>query len=202
MQELSKRLFDLTISLGGIIFLLPIFFIIGLVITLESKGGIFFKQIRVGRYGHDFTLYKFRTMKLQSEKLGQLTIGAKDSRITRVGLFLRKFKLDELPQIWNVLKGDMSLVGPRPEVRKYVNLYTPQQLKVLQVKPGITDYASILYFNENELLGKSEHPEETYINIIMPEKLSINLQYVNNHHRGKDMAILWNTLLRILHLNH
>lgn len=200
MRDLSKRIFDLTISLGGIILLLPIFALIAIIISFESNGPVFFKQIRVGRHGKDFLLYKFRTMKINSEQHGQLTIGARDSRITHTGLFLRRFKLDELPQLWNVFKGDMSIVGPRPEVRRYVDLYTPEQLKVLSVKPGITDYASIRYFNENELLGKSDNPEETYIKTIMPEKLSINLAYANNYHIGKDMIIMWNTFLRILHL--
>lgn len=200
MQELIKRIIDLILSLGGIILLLPIFFIIGLLIMLESTGGIFFRQIRVGQFGKDFMLYKFRTMKPHSEKLGQLTIGTTDNRITRMGKILRRFKLDELPQLLNVVKGDMSLVGPRPEVRKYTDLYTIEQLEVLNVKPGITDYASIKYFNENELLGKSENPEQTYIEVIMPEKLSINLEYAQKHDLARDFTILWNTFLRILHL--
>lgn len=200
MQELIKRILDFILSLGGIILLLPIFFVIGLLIMLESKGPILFKQIRVGQFGNDFILYKFRTMKPNSEKFGQLTIGTSDNRITRIGKILRRYKLDELPQLFNVFKGDMSLVGPRPEVRKYINLYTTEQLQVLSVKPGITDYASIKYFNENELLGKSKNPEETYIKIIMPEKLSINLEYAKKHDIGRDFAILWITFLRILHL--
>jgi lipopolysaccharide/colanic/teichoic acid biosynthesis glycosyltransferase len=200
MQKNTKRIVDFILSLGGIIVLLPFFFIIGTLIIMESRGGVFFKQLRVGQYGKDFVLYKFRTMKPHSEKLGQLTIGTTDNRITRMGKILRRFKLDELPQLLNVVRGDMSLVGPRPEVRKYTNMYSEAQLEVLNVKPGITDYASIKYFNENELLGKSQNPEETYIKDIMPEKLNINLEYARRHDLARDFAILWITLLRILHL--
>ncbi|MES2559920.1 MAG: sugar transferase [Bacteroidota bacterium] len=200
MQERIKRIIDFILSLGGILLLLPIFFIISILILIESKGGVLFKQIRVGQYGKDFVLYKFRTMKPHSEKLGQLTIGTSDNRITRIGKLLRRFKLDETPQLLNVIKGNMSLVGPRPEVRKYVDMYTAQQLEVLNVKPGITDYASIKYFNENELLGKSANPEKTYITTIMPEKLAINLEYAQKHDLGRDFTILWTTFLRILHL--
>jgi lipopolysaccharide/colanic/teichoic acid biosynthesis glycosyltransferase len=174
--------------------------VIALVILFESKGGIFFVQTRVGQNGTDFSLYKFRTMKPLSEQLGQLTIGTNDSRITASGRFLRRFKLDELPQLLNVLKGDMSLVGPRPEVRKYVSMYSPEQLTVLSVKPGITDFASIRYFNENELLGKSENPEQTYIQTIMPAKLAINIEYVNKQSLLQDIHIIIYTMLRILHL--
>ncbi len=162
-----------------------------------SRGGVFFAQKRVGKNNADFSLLKFRTMRTGSEKMGQLTIGSKDLRITKVGYFLRKFKLDELPQLINVLKGDMSLVGPRPEVRKYVELYTPEQMKVLLVRPGITDYASLKYFDENELLAKSDNPEKTYIEKIMPEKLSINLKYIEKVSLAEDIRIIFKTIGRI-----
>jgi len=197
---LIKRTSDIIFSLIGIVVLLPFFFLVSLFILLDSKGGIFFKQVRVGRGNKDFYLYKFRTMRSDSEKRGQLTIGSRDNRITRVGYYLRKLKLDELPQLINVLKGDMSLVGPRPEVRKYVNLYTDEQLKVLSVRPGITDYASIKYFSESDLLAKSSNPEKTYIEEIMPEKLKINLEYVNKNGFFADMTIVFKTLGKIIRI--
>lgn len=192
-----KRLFDILFSLIGLIILIPFFFIIGLIIVLDSNGGIFYQQIRVGKNGEDFGLFKFRTMKPDSDKKGLLTVGGRDPRITTIGYYLRKYKLDELPQLINVFIGDMSLVGPRPEVRKYVELYNQEQLKVLSVQPGITDYASILYFNENELLGKSENPEETYINEIMPAKLNLNLKYINDYSISTDVKIIMKTIGKI-----
>jgi lipopolysaccharide/colanic/teichoic acid biosynthesis glycosyltransferase len=192
-----KRLFDIIFSVGGIIILSPFFILFWLLIRLESKGDAIFKQIRVGKNNTDFKLYKFRSMHSDSEKKGQLTIGGRDPRVTKVGFILRKFKLDELPQLFNVLNGNMSLVGPRPEVRKYVTLYTEEQMKVLSVKPGITDYASIKFFNENELLGKSTNPEDDYINIIMPEKLRLNLEYINDNSVLKDVNIIFKTLQKI-----
>jgi lipopolysaccharide/colanic/teichoic acid biosynthesis glycosyltransferase len=200
MQLIIKRFFDIIFSLGGIIILSPFFVLIAIAVALESRRGIFFKQIRVGKDGVDFCLYKFRTMKPNSEKLGQLTIGARDNRITRMGYFLRKYKLDELPQLFNVIVGDMSMVGPRPEVRKYVNLYSAEQLNVLKVKPGITDYASICYFNENDLLAQSTNPEQTYIQQIMPDKLRINLEYVHKIGVLQDFKIILITALRILNI--
>lgn len=193
-----KRTSDIVFSFIGILVLLPFFLLISLFILLDSRGGIFFKQVRVGRGNKDFYLYKFRTMRNDSEKRGQLTIGSRDSRITRVGYYLRKLKLDELPQLINVLKGDMSLVGPRPEVRKYVDLYSEEQLNVLSIRPGITDYASIKYFSESDLLAKSSDPEKTYIEEIMPEKLSINLEYVRKHGFFTDMTIVFKTLGKII----
>lgn len=200
MQLVSKRIFDFLISLGGLILLSPFFLIIALLIALESPGGFLFMQWRVGKNGRDFRLYKFRTMKPDSEGKGQLTVGSRDSRITSIGYLLRKYKLDELPQLVNVLLGDMSLVGPRPEVRKYVDLYTPEQLQVLSVKPGITDFASIQYFKESDLLAQSSDPEQTYINTIMPHKLSINMEYVKYGGWKMDCQILTQTILRILHI--
>ncbi len=193
-----KRLFDIVFSLFGIIILLPLYLIIAVLIALDSRGGIFYLQSRVGKDSKDFRLFKFRTMKTDSEKKGLLTIGEKDSRITRTGYWLRKYKLDELPQLINVLIGDMSLVGPRPEVRKYVDLYSPEQKKVLSVKPGITDNASIEYADENELLAAQENPEKFYISEVMPAKLKINLQYITNQSLAQDLKIILKTFLRIL----
>jgi len=167
-------------------------------IILESRGGMFFSQKRIGKKEQPFQILKFRTMFVDSEKKGQITVGEKDPRITRVGFFLRKYKLDELPQFWNVLIGEMSIVGPRPEVPYYVNFYDKNQRQVFKVKPGITDYASLKYFDENVLLGKSENPEQTYINEIMPQKLALNLEYVNNHSFSSDLKIIGKTALKVL----
>lgn len=174
------RFFDLLFSFLGLIILFPFFLIISIAILINSKGGIFFLQNRVGRNNLDFHLIKFRTMYIGADKLGGLTVGNHDQRITPVGLFLRKYKLDELPQLWNVLKGEMSIVGPRPELRKYVELYSEEQKKVLEVRPGITDIASLDYINENEILGTSMDPEKTYIEQIMPAKLELNKVFLNN----------------------
>lgn len=193
-----KRLFDLFFSLIGLVILLPFFVIIGLIIVIDSRGGIFYKQVRVGKNGKNFGLYKFRSMKIDADKKGLLTVGGRDPRITNIGYYLRKYKLDELPQLINVFIGDMSLVGPRPEVRKYVDLYNIEQQQVLSVKPGITDYASIEYFNENELLGKSENPEEIYTNEIMPAKLALNLKYINEYSTLTDVKIILTTIKRIV----
>ncbi|GAB4292729.1 MAG: sugar transferase [Marinilabiliales bacterium] len=193
-----KRAFDIIFSLLAICLLLPVFIIISVLVLFSGEGGIFFIQKRVGKNNKDFSLIKFRTMRPGSDKKGLLTVGAKDNRVTKTGYFLRKFKLDELPQLFNVLIGDMSIVGPRPEVRKYVDLYNEEQKKVLSVKPGITDYASIKYVNENEILGKSENPEETYIKEIMPAKLKINLEYINNKSFWKDFKIIFKTIAAII----
>ncbi len=175
----------------------PLFILIGLLIIFDSRGVVFYKQIRVGKLGKDFKLFKFRTMRPDSDKKGLLTVGAKDSRITPIGIYLRKYKLDELPQLLNVLGGSMSLVGPRPEVRKYVDLYTEEQAKVLDVKPGITDYASIEYINENEILAQSSNPEKTYIEQVMPAKLELNKIYIQNPGLMQDLKILLLTLKKI-----
>jgi lipopolysaccharide/colanic/teichoic acid biosynthesis glycosyltransferase len=172
-----KRIFDLFCSLLGLIILFPIFLMIILIIYLDSRGGPFYNQTRVGRYNRDFKLWKFRSMRINSDKQGLLTIGNNDSRITKVGVYLRKYKLDELPQLFNVLVGNMSLVGPRPEVRKYVDLYTKDQKVVLNLKPGITDMASIKYRDENDILKKYDEPEQAYVRIVMPDKIQINLNY-------------------------
>lgn len=193
-----KRIADILFSLFGLLVLLPVFVVIAIVIAIDSKGGIFFFQTRVGKNNKDFKLFKFRTMRVDAESKGQLTIGGRDNRITKAGYFLRRYKLDELPQLLNVLLGDMSLVGPRPEVRKYVDMYTTEQLQVLSVKPGITDYASIKYADESELLANAENPEQFYIQTVMPDKLAINLQYIKNRSFWADIAILFKTIGKIL----
>jgi lipopolysaccharide/colanic/teichoic acid biosynthesis glycosyltransferase len=178
MNRFLIRFFDFVFALAGLIVLFPVFIIIALLILLDSPGKIFYRQKRVGENNTDFSLWKFRTMLTDADRSGLLTVGKKDTRITRVGYFLRRYKLDELPQLMNVLKGEMSIVGPRPEVRKYVDLYSPEQLKVLRVKPGITDFASIEYFHENEILGKAPEPETAYIREIMPAKILINMKFI------------------------
>ncbi len=193
-----KRLFDIFFSFWGLFFILPFFILISLLIILDSKGGIFYQQVRVGKNQKDFKLLKFRTMKPASDKAGLLTVGSKDSRITKIGYYLRKLKIDELPQLINVLKGDMSIVGPRPEVRKYTNLYSGEQQKVLLIKPGITDYASIDYIDENRLLGESKNPEKTYIEEIMPKKLELNLKYINEIGIITDFKIIFKTIAKIV----
>ncbi|WP_316840668.1 sugar transferase [Pedobacter gandavensis] len=170
-----KRIFDIFVSFLGIIILSPIFIILIIIIKCTSKGGAFYRQIRVGQHNQDFGLLKFRSMYVDSDKMGLLTVGNQDRRITPIGVTIRKFKLDELPQLFNVLFGQMSLVGPRPEVRKYVNLYKGAELKVLDLKPGITDYASIKYRNENDILQHQGDPEKYYIEVIMPDKIRMNL---------------------------
>lgn len=189
-----KRLFDITASFFGILILSPLLIFIGLWVGLSSKGGVFYKQIRVGKNNKDFKLYKFRSMRVNSDKQGLLTVGSKDSRITKAGYFIRKYKIDELPQLINVLKGDMSFVGPRPEVRRYVDLYSEEQMKVLSVRPGITDPASIKYRNENDLLSSESNPEQYYIQHIMPDKLKINIDYINTRTFIKDIKIIFQTI--------
>jgi lipopolysaccharide/colanic/teichoic acid biosynthesis glycosyltransferase len=174
------RFFDIVFSFFGLLLLSPLFVIVYLLIVLESKGGGFYMQNRVGINGNDFKLYKFRSMASGSDKKGLITIGGNDSRITQMGLFIRKYKIDELPQLFNVFIGDMSLVGPRPEVRKYVDLYSSDQFEVLSVRPGITDYSSIEYVDENEILGSVSNPEQVYIEKIMPDKIRLNMKYIRN----------------------
>lgn len=193
-----KRLFDVTASFFGLLFLSPVFLVMAIWIKLDSQGPVFYKQVRVGRDGKDFELYKFRSMRVGSDKKGLLTVGGRDPRVTPSGYFIRKYKLDEFPQLINVLKGDMSLVGPRPEVRRYVDLYTPAQMRVLSVRPGITDMASIRYRNENELLEQAENPEQFYIDVIMQDKLSINLEYVDKGSFIFDIKMIFSTLKEIV----
>jgi lipopolysaccharide/colanic/teichoic acid biosynthesis glycosyltransferase len=192
-----KRSFDILFSGIMLLVLSPLMLFISLWIALDSKGGVFFKQIRVGLGGKEFGLYKFRTMRPASESKGQLTVGMNDSRITKVGLVLRKYKIDELPQLLNILLGDMSVVGPRPEVPKYVNMYGAAQRRVLEVRPGLTDYASLEYFKENELLAKAADPEKTYIDEVMPAKLSLNMKYIEHMSISTDVKIIWRTVLAI-----
>lgn len=194
---MPKRFFDIFFSIVGIVILSPILLIISIWIILDSRGGVLYLQNRVGRNNKDFKLFKFRTMQTGADQKGLLTVGSKDLRITKAGYYLRKYKIDELPQLFNVLFGNMSFVGPRPEVRKYVELYTPEQLKVLSVKPGITDHASLLYFEESDLLSRSSNPEETYIKEVMPAKLKINLKYVEEHSFWSDLQIIIATIGRI-----
>ncbi|MDD4150457.1 MAG: sugar transferase [Bacteroidales bacterium] len=192
-----KRVFDIFFSFLGLLALLPLFLTISFLIIIDSKGGVFYRQVRVGKNNKDFKILKFRTMRPNSDKSGLLTVGSKDNRITKIGYFLRKYKLDELPQLINVLIGDMSFVGPRPEVRKYVDMYNQKQLKVLSIRPGITDYASIKYSNENELLSKSDNPEQAYINEIMPAKLTLNLKYIAEANIRTDIKLIFNTIAKI-----
>ena len=197
-NQIIKRVCDFVLSLMGIIVLSPIFIIVSIAIKLDSKGKILFLQKRVGRYGKEFNIYKFRTMVSDAERLGkQITVG-NDNRITKVGAFLRKYKIDELPQLFNVLKGDMSLVGPRPEVPKYVKLYSDEQKKVLNVRPGITDMASLRYKDENEILGKVDNPEEYYINVIMKDKLKLNLEYIEKSNIFFDLYLIIKTVLKCI----
>lgn len=193
-----KRLFDICCSVLVLTLLLPVWLVIAVVVALESPGGAFYKQVRVGKHNRDFNLYKFRTMRTGSDKKGLLTVGERDTRITRVGYFLRKYKIDEFPQLFNILKGDMSIVGPRPEVRRYVDLYTPEQMRVLSVRPGLTDYASIEYVHENEVLAASSNPEQTYIDEVMPAKLALNLKYIENQSIAVDLSLIFKTFVAIL----
>lgn len=192
------RFFDFVLSLVGLVILAPVFIVLAVWIKIDSVGPVFYKQIRVGQNGKDFGLFKFRSMVVDADKKGLITVGGRDPRITRSGYFIRKYKLDELPQLINVLVGDMSLVGPRPEVRKYVELYDDEQNKVLSVKPGITDYASIEYMDENEILGKSTDPEKTYIEEIMPEKIKYNMKYIKNRSLIEYFKIIFLTVLKII----
>lgn len=198
MSDAIKRFFDMFVSLIAIIVLSPFFILIALLIKIGSTGPVLFKQTRIGRNELPFEIYKFRTMVVDAEKLGtQITIG-KDPRITKIGHFLRKTKLDELPQLFNVLKGEMSFVGPRPEVPKYTKLYSEQQRLVFTVRPGITDYASIKYRDENELLGNVENPEKVYIEEIMPDKLHLNIEYIQRRSLLEDIKIIFLTVMKIM----
>jgi lipopolysaccharide/colanic/teichoic acid biosynthesis glycosyltransferase len=191
------RFFDITLSLLGMILLSPLLLMLILVNIPVTGGKVFFIQQRVGKNGKDFGLIKFRTMRDGSEKKGQLTVGSADPRITSVGRIFRKYKLDELPQLVNVLAGTMSLVGPRPEVRKYVEMYSNDQQKVLSVRPGITDNASLAFIDENELLSRSGNPEQTYIRDIMPEKIRINMEFIGHPTLRNYFSILFRTIGKI-----
>ena len=192
------RLFDIVFSLLGLLFLSPLLVIVYLLVVIESRGGGFYIQERVGKNGLGFKIFKFRSMCIGSDKKGLITVGGKDPRMTRVGIFIRRFKLDELPQLYNVLKGDMSFVGPRPEVRKYVDLYNSEQLIVLSVCPGITDYASIEYVDENEILGLAIDPEKVYVEEIMPTKIRLNMKYIQRQTVKEYFHIIFLTFWRII----
>ena len=192
------RFFDIIFSIMGLVILSPLFIVLYLLIRIESKGGGFYSQERIGKNGKPFKLYKFRSMRIGSDKKGLITIGEKDNRITKTGFILRKYKLDELPQLWNVFIGDMSLVGPRPEVKKYTDLYTEEQKQVLHVRPGITDWASIKYVDENKILGESKTPDEAYVNLIMPNKIKLNLVYIQNQTLGEYFKIIFTTFKEIV----
>jgi lipopolysaccharide/colanic/teichoic acid biosynthesis glycosyltransferase len=192
------RFFDILFSLLGLLILFPFLMIIYFLVIIESRGGGFYIQNRVGKDGLDFKLLKFRSMRLGSDKKGLITVGRKDTRLTTIGAFIRRFKLDELPQLLNVLKGDMSLVGPRPEVRKYVNMYTPEQRVILKVRPGITDYASIKYVDENVILGASDNPEKVYIEQIMPDKICLNVKYIGKQSIKEYFHVIFLTFWHVL----
>lgn len=192
-----KRIFDITLSLLGLILLLPFMLIIAILIKIDSKGSVFFKQVRVTKNGREFKIFKYRTMRVGSDKYSQITVG-KDNRITKVGAFLRKYKLDEIPQLINVFIGDMSLVGPRPEVPKYVALYTEEQREILKVRAGITDYASIEFSNENDILADEADPEKAYIEKIMPRKIELNKKYLSEISVITDIKIILLTIKKIL----
>lgn len=192
------RFFDIIFSIIGLVILSPLFIVLYLLIRIESKGGGFYSQERIGKNGKPFKLYKFRSMRIGSDKKGLITIGEKDNRITKTGFILRKYKLDELPQLWNVFIGDMSLVGPRPEVKKYTDLYTEEQKQVLQVRPGITDWASIKYVDENKILGEAKDPDEAYVNLIMPNKIKLNMVYIQHQTLGEYFKIIFTTFKEIV----
>ena len=193
-----KRLFDIVASGLGLLVLSPILIIVAIWIKLDSEGPVFYRQVRVGRYNKDFRIFKFRSMRIGSDKGSLVTIGGRDPRVTRSGYFIRKFKIDELPQLINVFIGDMSLVGPRPEVRHYVSYWTPEQMRALDVRPGITDPASVRFRNENELLEKAEDPEKYYIEVIMQEKLKLYLEYVDNASFWYDIKLIFQTFWVII----
>lgn len=193
-----KRIFDIIMSSIGLIALSPILLILSVLIKIDSKGPVFYRQTRVGKSNKDFRIFKFRTMRPNADKTGLITVGGHDPRVTRSGYYIRKYKLDEFPQLINVLLGDMSLVGPRPEVRKYVNLYNAEQLHVLDVRPGITSLASIRYRNENELLANATNPDKVYIEKIMPDKLAIDLEYVAKASLWTDIKLIFTTFYEII----
>lgn len=188
-----KRLFDVIASGLGLIILSPLFLVLAIWIKLDSDGPVFYRQVRVGFRNKDFRIFKFRSMRVGADKGSLVTIGGHDPRVTRSGYFIRKFKFDELPQLINVFLGDMSLVGPRPEVRHYVDYWNPEQMHVLDVRPGITDPASIKFRNENELMEKAEDPEKYYIEVIMQEKIRLYLEYVEKHSFLYDIALIFKT---------
>ncbi|HMU12861.1 MAG: sugar transferase [Bacteroidetes bacterium] len=194
---MTKRLFDIGFALVLLIVLFPLLLVLALLVAFTSPGGAFFRQTRTGKEGKEFRLLKFRTMRPGSETKGQLTVGTRDPRVTSIGVLLRRSKLDELPQLWNVLVGDMSVVGPRPEVPKYVAMYTLAQREVLRVRPGITGMASIEHIDESDILARSADPERTYVHELMPAKLALDLRYVREHSLALDLRIIAATIMRV-----
>ena len=198
MQLMAKRAMDIVISGGALLVLWPVLLIVALAIKIDDPGPVFYRQVRVGRNGKPFRIFKFRTMVVDADKKGlSITVG-RDNRITRMGTFLRKTKLDELAQLLNVFVGEMSFVGPRPEVQRYVDLYTPYQRQVLLVRPGITDYASIAYRNENDMLAGAEDPERMYIDVIMPDKIELNMKYLREISPLADIRLIFGTIAAVI----
>ncbi len=195
------RLCDILFSLIGLLLLMPIWLIVSLWIVLDDPGPVFYRQQRVGRGGIDFGLLKFRSMRVGADKMSLITVGERDPRITRAGYYIRKYKIDELPQLWNVFIGDMSLVGPRPEVRRYVDCYTDEQKRVLEIRPGITDYASIEYIDENRILAQADDPDKTYIEEIIPAKIALNMRYIEHQTLGEYLKIIFLTFFNIVRPN-
>jgi len=192
-----KRILDIIFSISLLIALLPLFLIIIFLINLETKGGAFYTQIRVGKFNANFKIIKFRSMYAGADLKGYLTVGDKDARITKVGYFLRKYKLDELPQLINILKGEMSFVGPRPEVRQFIDLLDKDQLEMLSVRPGLTDFASLKYVNESEILRESDDPERKYIEDILPEKVRLGIDYIKKSNLYLDIKLVFMTIYQI-----
>ena len=193
-----KRFFDVVASGLGLIVLSPVFLLLAVWIKLDSKGPVFYRQVRVGYKNRDFRIFKFRSMRQGADNGSLVTIGKRDPRVTNSGHFIRRFKLDELPQLINVLTGDMSLVGPRPEVRHYVDYWTPEQMHVLDVRPGITDPASIKFRNESELMAQVEDPERYYVEVIMQEKIKLYLEYVEKQGFWYDLGLILKTFCVIV----
>ena len=193
-----KRPFDVVFSILGLITLSPILLVISLLIKLDSKGPILFMQGRVGKDNVDFDIYKFRTMRVQSDKKGLLTLGNNDARITKIGYFLRRYKIDEFPQLINIIKGDMSFVGPRPELRYYVNFYNENDMSIFKVRPGITGLASLKYRNEVELLKAAKDPEKFFIETIIPDKLRFNRAYIKKQSFFFDLKLIGLTIIKVV----
>ena len=197
LQLVLKRLMDIVISGGALLVIWPVLLLVALAIKIDDPGPVFYRQVRVGRGGKTFRIFKFRTMVVDADKKGLAITVGRDNRITRVGALLRKTKLDELAQLINVFVGEMSFVGPRPEVQKYVDMYTPYQRQVLLVRPGITDYASIAYRNENDMLAEAEDPERMYIDVIMPDKIELNMKYLREISPLADIRLIFGTIAAV-----
>lgn len=197
MSFIAKRIFDIFSSIIALVIFSPLFIFISIWIAIDSRGGVFYRQIRVGKNRKEFGLYKFRSMRPDSDKAGQITVG-NDSRVTKVGHFIRRFKIDEVPQLINILKGEMSVVGPRPEVPEYVKMYNEEQLKVLSVLPGLTDYASIEYLDEQKILGEAADPHKAYVGEVMPAKLKLNLKYIADRSFWLDIKLIFRTVGKII----